>query len=400
MSVVSRAIRLSDGTVLPIGAASDGQFLKLDSGTIVGASAGGGSSFTRQTFSAAGTVGAGNRYCAITGSFNGAITLPASPTEGDTVVIVDEAGVGSGSSNGSSSDLIYVVVDNTGTQTITAPGMAAARTRLLLWKRYGTLTLVWDGTSAWRATERRNWDIDPRAISSLAWFIDSRRGITLNGTNVSAWSDLSASGANPSQGTAANQPAYVYASNGSIVRPGDENCVLSIDSSDTMATSSTVAFTTGAMTIITCFNYRWGNSAAAAALVKSNESSTAGFAVFPNTTAVGSIAAAGSMYARGHGTSDDGTGPYYSGVRNEQTVLDETSIETFVLNSSDTQRRHNRAPVVSANRANASLDSFTQTLSVFNGLPVCRLFSTMLFTATLATDDVFDLERALRETFA
>lgn len=399
MSVVARAIRETSGpTVLVVDSIPDGQFLKRVGSTIVGATASGGGATRQAVSSATALSGTGNLIVEITSSFSGAITLPAATTAGQTITIVDGAGIGSGSSNGSSSDLIHVLC--AGSDTITAPGLATSRTRLLLWKRCGTVTLVADGTSAWRATERVGWHVDPRAISSLAWFIDSRRGITLNGNAVSAWEDLSATGANLAQGTAANQPAYVYASSGPIQRPGDENCVLSIDSTDTMATSSTVAFTTGAMTIITCFNYRWPNASVAAALVKSAETATTGFAVFPNTTAVGVIAAAGSLYARGHGTSDDGTGPYWSGVRNYQSVLDETIVQTVFLNSSDTARRLNRSPTVAANRVNASLDSFTQTLSVLNGLPIARKFSTMLFSDTVAAADVFDIERALRETFA
>lgn len=332
----------------------------------------------------------------ITASFNGAITLPASATAGRVITIIDEAGVGSGDANGSSTNLIHVLC--AGSDTITAPGVYGSLTRMMLWKRYGVLSLRDDGAGGWHAIRRQGWHIDPRSISSLKWWIDSRRGITLNSTTVSAWSDLTGT-ANLSQSTAANQPAYAYSSNGPLTTPGDENCVIGIDSTDTMATSNTVPFTTGAMTMVLAYNYRWQNSSVASALVKSNEASTNGFAYFPNTTAVASCASAGNAYARGHGTSDDASGPFCSSVRNYQTNLDETVVDAIELSSARQDRRLNRTNLARTFGASATLDSFTQTLSVFNGLPVARLFNVMLFNASLSASDTFNLESALSETF-
>lgn len=53
------------------------------------------------------------------------------------------------------------------------------------------------------------------AALSMALWLRADRGITLNGSNVSAWADQSGGGNNVSQGTAGNQPAF-NSSNGSF----------------------------------------------------------------------------------------------------------------------------------------------------------------------------------------
>lgn len=48
----------------------------------------------------------------------------------------------------------------------------------------------------------------PLALSNLAAWYRADRGITLNGSTVSAWADQSGNGRHLSQGTAANQPTF------------------------------------------------------------------------------------------------------------------------------------------------------------------------------------------------
>jgi hypothetical protein len=51
----------------------------------------------------------------------------------------------------------------------------------------------------------------PKSIPGLALWLDSARGITLNGSTVSAWTDQSGAGNNVSQGTGSQQPTFVAA---------------------------------------------------------------------------------------------------------------------------------------------------------------------------------------------
>jgi len=360
--------------------------------------AGGG--FTRQTFSAAGTVGAGNRYCAITASFNGAITLPASPTQGDTVILVDEAGVGSGASNGSSSDLIYVVVDNTGTQTITAPGLASSRTRLLLWKRYGSITLVWDGTSAWRATNRYNWHVDPRSISGLECWYDSRRGITLNGTTVSAWADLSGAGVNLAQGTAANQPRYAYASNVPQFMQNCENIIQFTDTSDALASSATVAITSGAVTLVGGYVYDFSRAAGTERLFQSAVTGSLGVYWSLNDISPPGGATAGFMAAVANntaGTSYRCSPSTYSTLKAGFTVGGMRRVDIITM-ATAFEIRLNNLFVISAAAVNGAVTNFTQTVQVGNSIVVI-VMQQMMFDAVMSVPDKTDIYNAIRETY-
>lgn len=50
--------------------------------------------------------------------------------------------------------------------------------------------------------------VDPRSVSGCIFWVRADLGITLNGSNVSAWADQTASGMNLVQATASSQPAY------------------------------------------------------------------------------------------------------------------------------------------------------------------------------------------------
>ena len=49
---------------------------------------------------------------------------------------------------------------------------------------------------------------NPKSITGLAAWFDAAKGVTLNGSTVSAWADQSGNGRNATQSTAGNQPTY------------------------------------------------------------------------------------------------------------------------------------------------------------------------------------------------
>lgn len=354
---------------------------------------GGGGGATPQDVSAPTVLtGTDNLSVSITGSFDGEITLPAPTTAGQTITITDAAGVGSGDANGASENIIYVEVADTGTQAITAPDLATSRTRLMLWKRYGTLTLVSDGTSAWRAQVRQHWHIDPRSIAGLEFWFDSRRGITLNGNAVSAWADLSGNNVDVVQATGANQPGYQYPSFAQDQMHAGE-AELGFGSTLSLTSSATVAFTSGFATLV-AMHGRTASAGIDGALFTTNVTASLGLTWFPQRATGLGPSAANDSYFRGNGTGASSyvvaPTPDVRGTRYWTTAM-------RTGNGGRNYQRWSRTRQGSAHLTGA-IGNFTQTVTIGSGY-VGFLHTIMLFDADLTSSNIFDLESALIETF-
>lgn len=398
----------ANGDLSEVVAGSNGDVLTLVSGvptwSAPSGGPGGGGSFTPQDVSTATVLtGTDNLYVKITASFNGAITLPPATTDGQTIVIVDAAGVGSGDANGASENIIYIEVDDTGTETITAPGLAAARTRLMLWKRYGTITLVSDGTSSWKATARSYWHIDPRTVSGLECWYDARRGITLNGTTVSAWADISGNNIDVAQATAANQPAYVYSSNGAAAMYSGENTVAFADTSDTLLSSSTVSITSGSFTIIGAYAYEFARPAGTEILFQTERTGSLGVWWSTNSSiAMGGIPSGFEVFSGNNQVGDFyrattrtryAPPTYYAG-----TSADYRCDGAVVSAGSSRRINQNRMLVSSGFTAFASLSSFTQAVRIGSSW-VGRVSMLLFFDAAVSPVDFDAMTSAIMEVF-
>lgn len=327
----------------------------------------------------------------IAGSFNGAITLPAaSGRKGQRITVIDSAGVGSGDANGSSSDLIHIL--RAGSDTITAPDLASARARLLLWKRYGSVTLVSDGTSAWRAVYRRGWHVDPREISGLECWYDARRGITLNTNAVSAWADLSGNAINLAQSTGASQPTYIRAAFAPDQAHAGENEV-NFTTSHSMPSSATISVSSGSVTMLAAMGRAWLTGVDGALFTTAN-TPTLGVDWFPQRATASGSAAIGDSYLRGNGT---GAGTFIA-TTNLYARAVFYQVVAGRLGAGRVWQRMNRARQGGGAGAAAAVSNFTQTVQIgssFSGF----VQNFMLFDADLALADYADLESALLETF-
>lgn len=354
---------------------------------------------TRQAVSTATALsGTADLLVGITASFNGAITLPAANTAGRLITITDEAGVGSGDANGASSNLIHVLC--AGSDTITAPDMATSRARLLLWKRYGTITLLDDGAGGWHAITRRGWHVDPRTVSGLKCWYDSRRGITLNGNAVSAWADLSGGGVNLAQSTAADQPGYIYASSGSFAMGSDHNLVTLTDTSDYCVSTVTPAFSSGALALFGAFIYDFGRAASSTEILfQSNPTASLGFFWSLNNSSGVGGAPSGSAYIAANNTASN---DFITAPRNWTTANTDMRIQMVQLRVSAPYTRAFGMYVYGTGQSGSgasAVSSFTQTIRVGNTIGNCRVGHLMAFDADLSYTDVFDLERAIAEVF-
>lgn len=338
---------------------------------------------------------------AITATFNGEITLPAASTAaGQTITIIDEVGAGGGAANGADENIIYVEVSDTGTETMTTPGTRTSRTRFMLWKKYASITLVSDGTSAWRATDNSGWWVDPRSISGLEVYYDARKGITLNGSNVSAWADLSGNNIDLSQGTAANQPAYFQESapQGPLVFPND--------TTDTLASSSTITVDSGSQSFLCAF-LKTSNNSINGMLFKTNETTLEGFAFFPqvstNPNSPSGTISTNDWLARGLGTGNAAPtfGPYYAGPQRYATSPNRTYSQTFavVLSATNRPTLSSRTGATRVGADRRTQRTYTQTVAALSGLTGSGLFCAMLYDAALSANDLIDLNDAIYFTF-
>ena len=351
-----------------------------------------GGAFTRQSVSSATVLsGTDNLFVSITALFNGAITLPAATTAGQTIVITDTAGVGSGDSTGSSSSLIYVVVSNTGTETITAPDLLASRTRLLLWRKYGSITLVADGTSAWNVTVRKGWHVDPRSVSGIAVWYDARRGITLAGSKVSGWADISGSGIDLSQGTVANQPSYA---NPGSLRGFAE---VTFSGTQTMASSATKSFSSGAINAFGTFVTDWSAGSGTNILIKSSLAVGAGFFWNINSAATGGGAI--NNYAHFAGNNAAGTA-YVAAVRNNTQLSRDFQHAFYAVGAPSFFKRFGSIGGGGGGAgASAAITSFTQTIAIGTTANQIILYQVCVYDAALSTNDVTDLDDAFMEAY-
>lgn len=335
----------------------------------------------------------------ITGLFNGAITLPAATArQGQTITITDGAGVGGGISNFTSTSLIYVVVSNTGTETISAPSLAAARTRLLLWRGYGSVTLVSDGSTNWRASQRVGWHVDPRAISGLEVWYDARRGVTLNGTTVSDWADISGNAVNLSQSTAANQPGWA-APNTQDTAPFRGHATVFWDGTKSMASTATSAFTSGAITALAFYAFDTSAAGNQNILVSSALAVNLGFFWNIDSAATGGGAVDGYIHFSANNTAANA---YTVVPRALTTIARDAQQFTFSKASGATNyfRRNGyiyAGGASSTSVSSSAVSSFTQTMKI--GTSVTRIYAgqIIVFDANLAMSDMLDVESAQLE---
>ena len=360
---------------------------------------GGGGGATPQDVSAPTVLtGTDNLSVSITGSFDGEITLPAPTTAGQTITITDAAGVGSGDANGASENIIYVEVADTGTQAITAPDLATSRTRLMLWKRYGTLTLLDDGAGGWHALARRGWHVDPRSIAGLEFWFDSRRGITLNGNAVSAWADVSGNNLDVAQATAADQPLYAYAASESRTMHGDHNAVVAF-SSDHLLSSSSPVFDSGSLTLFAAFDYDFSRTPGTEIMFRSSLAASLGFFWSVNSSATPGGAPTGNFYIAANNAA---VNSYSSVPRNggANSSID-SHVQWVALRASQSGGGNYRTPQSGslARGWSGAVSAFTQTIRIFDTIEQCRVGHLMAFDADLSVADIADLESALIEVW-
>lgn len=365
------------------------------------ASGSGGAPTPQSVTTATVLTGTDNKVISIDGAFDGAITLPAaSGKRGQTITITDFAGVCSGESTGASSSIIYTVVSNTGTETISAPTIVTPRTRLLCWKRYASVTLVSDGTSAWHATTRVSWHVDPRTISGLEAWYDSRRGITLNSTVVSGWNDLSGNTIHLTQGTGADQPQYVQSA--SALRQNGENVIRYADTTDALTSTSTVAITSGSVTLVGAYVYNFARAAGTERLFQSAVTGSLGFYWSLNDSAPPGGAASGAMTIAANNTAITALiSPTSTVATLKSTTATVGGMRRVDIDTVGTGivARINDQPTNTTAAAGGTVTSFTQTLQVGNSIASCLVMQIMLFDAAVSAADATDLYNAIRETY-
>ena len=340
-----------------------------------------------------------NLSIAITGAFDGAITLPpASTKQGQTITVTDSAGIGSGATDGSTTSIVYLVVSNTGTETITIDNMLGTTTRLMLWTRKGTITLVSDGSTGWYATSRKGWHIDPRSYTPLLWY-DARRGITLSSGNVSAWADLSGNGKTLVQNTGANQPIYI--STPSANQEGEENTVFFNSTAKTMQTSATVAYG-NSVQVFTTLSTSW-NTAQDGMVWRSNYTAGAGISYYPmRNTSSGIGNASGDTLFSGQGSNvTTQVGPWlsYPSFHNRSWHRVNTTVNLGSVGGPGSFYRVAGQQMMLSSGGSGSLSSPTQEFIVGSSW-VGKVTQVIVYANTITNfTDALNVDAALNEAF-
>jgi hypothetical protein len=201
-SIAIAASQVTSGTMdtarLGSGSASSSTYLRGDS---TWATVAGGGSFTRTAVTGATTLAAGRFVLAAITTIGASYTvgLPSSPSEGDVVLLVDEAGTaGSGT---------YYVKVTPASGSIAMPG--GTTTPALTWfKDGGTALLAFNGAS-WELVAREGVWADIRAVGTPFAIYDFSRGVTLTSGLISAVVNQEGTSARDlAQGTAGSRPAF------------------------------------------------------------------------------------------------------------------------------------------------------------------------------------------------
>lgn len=364
-------------------------FATFPGAAIAGTSSAGTGTTVQAVTTATVLSGSANLDVRITADFGGAITLPAASTlDGQTITITDTAGVGGGSSTGASENLIYILA--AGSDTLTTTDISIARTRLLLWKKYGTVQLVSNGVDGWSGRYTNGWYVDPRAISGLEVWYDARRGISVSGSNVTAWGDISGNNVDLAQGTAADQPTY-------RTSEGPSYLVAVNDTSDYLRSTATPTFDSGKLSLMGAFFYDFSSAASTNIIFQSAPTASLGFFWSLNTNAAG--VTAGFAYVAANNTA---LNSYVVSVRNWTTTMFDRRIQFTQLGNGGVFSRAYGTPTGGGGGASSgtAVSSFTQTIQVGNALTNCRIAQLMAFDSTVAIEDVYDLELAFTSVWS
>lgn len=350
-----------------------------------------------------------NIYIGITDSFSGTIVLPPATTQAQMIVIVDEAGIGGGDIiSGSTSNLINITCS--AGNTVNCDTIVGSQTRLLLWAAYGKISLISDGSSSWKAVERKYWHVDPRQFSPIIW-LDGRRGITLATTaaaaNISVWADLSGQGNDVSQGTTANQPKFYGAGAGYRLLSVDQPYVRFESTAQTISSSAALTFNTSGAVMLAAHENDF-EAKSDGMLFRTNWTAGAGLSYYPaKLTALGGLCGAGDCFISGQGSNiATSVGPFIAaradynyGVKRSISTLSVAASSYRTPNGEGVVRRTGRV-FRSALTAGSGGPFTTFSQAVILGSSwIGSIFQFMLWNGTQNNDVYINIENAIAEVW-
>lgn len=236
-------------------------------------------------------------------------------------------------------------------------------------------------------------DAYPNEIQGLVAWYKADGTYTLNGSNVSQWNDMSASGWNISQSTASAQPLYV--ANGLNGKPA-----LYFDAGDKLTTTlfSSIGTTTGYTVFYVARPIAIPNSNNALIYEFSNTLGYGGVVHRLNPTNRLYVNTTSTTTNQGYVLYSDVTNFYYGAVRFDGTGA--TNADRLKLYVNGTLQSMTLAGTIPATISYANGLSiggtYTASLSLFNGY-ICELF---IYNRALSASEVTKMNKYLRQKYA